>query len=288
MRRLAVAIAALLSALPATAEAFCRSTSCTGECERDIDGCKVEGAPLYWPSLCVGFALDSRASEHIPLETALELARRSVTTWSSLECPQGEATLAFVETPPLDCHVAEFSTDGPNVNVILFQDTQWSYKSADNTLAKTTVTYDKVSGEILDADIELNHAYNELTVGDDAVVYDLESILTHEFGHFLGLDHSIDFDATMNASYNPGSTDLRTIEQDDIAGVCTIYPPGRAATCNPTPRGGLAESCGPVDDGGCSVVRPWTIEHDGEGALLAAVSVGAVTRWRLRRRRGSR
>ncbi|MBM4373726.1 MAG: matrixin family metalloprotease [Deltaproteobacteria bacterium] len=288
MRLASLTVAALLLAQAESAAAFCRSTSCVGDCERDFDGCKVEGAPLYWPSLCVGFALDAQASEHITLDVAREVVRRSATTWSSLECPKGEATLAFVETEPLPCHVAEFLPDGPNVNAILFQDTQWSYKSADNSLAKTTVTYDKTSGEIFDADIELNHAYNELTVGDEEVVYDLESIVTHELGHFLGLDHSLDFDATMNASYNPGTIELRTVEQDDVAGVCAIYPPGRAATCAPTPRGGLAERCGPDDEGGCSVARSAAELDVAPSVLFGVVAACAIARWRLRRRRGSR
>ncbi|MBM4359667.1 MAG: matrixin family metalloprotease [Deltaproteobacteria bacterium] len=270
------------------AGAFCRSTTCSGDCERDFDGCKMTGAPLYWPGLCVGVALNAQASEHIPFDVFQAVARRSIASWSSLECPKGEATIAFVEQGPVSCHTAEYDPAGPNANIILFQDMKWSYKSADNTLAKTTVTYDTGSGLILDADIELNHAYNELTVGDEAVVYDLESILTHELGHFIGLDHTQDFEATMNAAYDPGTKELRTLEQDDIAGACTAYPPGRAAVCDPTPRGGLSGACKDApEESGCAVTR----ERAKGGLTVSAFALGATglvaRRWRLRRRRGS-
>jgi hypothetical protein len=238
-----------------SAAAFCRSTTCSGNCERDADNCKIEGAPLYWSTMCVGFSLNEQASEFLPFDAFRAVAVKSVASWSSLACPQGEATVAFLEQRPVSCHQTEFNPSGGNVNVILFQDHRWSYQGADNTLAKTTVTYDKVSGEILDADIELNHAYNELTVSDDPdeIEYDLQSILTHELGHLLGLDHTSDPDGTMNAAYDRGSTELRSIEEDDVAGICTIYPATRKARCDPSPKNGFDGECGEVVDSGCSL-----------------------------------
>lgn len=256
MKRWAPLLAVAILGATTTASAFCRSTSCAGECGRDDDNCKTLGAPLFWPSLCVGFALSHQSSEHIPFSDFEALAIRSVASWSSLACPKGEASIAFVAQPASTCHTAEYNLTGGNANIVLFQDAKWNYKGADNTLAKTTVTFDAVTGEILDADIEVNHAYNEITTGDATVVYDLESILTHEFGHFIGLDHSLDFDATMNATYDPGTSDLRTVEEDDVAGVCTIYPPNRVATCEPTPHGGFSDACQLVaEEPGCSIAH---------------------------------
>jgi hypothetical protein len=73
----------------------------------------------------------------------------------------------------VSCHKSEFNKDGSNANVILFQDTKWRFHGEGDTLAKTTVTFDADSGTILDADLEMNFAFNELTVGDDHIVYDL-------------------------------------------------------------------------------------------------------------------
>ena len=289
MKLRALLAAAALCGVPATASAFCRSTSCSGDCDRDDENCKTGGAPLYWPSLCVGFSLNSQSSEHVPFDTFQNIAQRAAGEWSSLLCPKGEASLAFVEQPAVSCHKAEYDPAGPNANIILCQDSKWNYKSADNTLAKTTVTFDAVSGEILDADIEVNHAYNEITTDDVKVVYDLQSILTHEFGHFVGLDHSLDFDATMNATYDPGTTELRTIEEDDVGGICTIYPPTRVASCEPTPRGGFADVCkADTEDSGCSIA---TSRTDVPLLPIWPLALGMVAAWRrfgLRHRKGSR
>jgi MYXO-CTERM domain-containing protein len=253
----AVASFGALALHAAPAAAFCRSTTCSGSCPRNEDGCKTTGSSLYWASRCVGFSLSVDASSiDVNFDTFKAVSNASVAQWSARMCPQGEATFAFAADHPVTCHKAEYNPKGPNANIILFQDNCWTYKSADNTLAKTTVSYDANTGEILDADIEINHAYNEITTepgptvmsigpsDTSHVVYDLQAILTHEFGHFLGLDHSMDPTATMNAAYDPGTIDLRSIEEDDLGGVCAIYPPKRVAACDKTPRNGFSGECG--------------------------------------------
>lgn len=257
----------------ADASAYCRSTTCTGECARDELGCKIEGEKLFWASGCVGFSLQKDASVHIPMKYFRQVTEKSFVTWSQLECesPSGEvglSSLAFSETEDVACHKTEYNSGGTNANIIMFQDTKWIYIGADNTLAKTTVTYDNGTGEIFDADIEINHANNNFTINDDNVDFDLQAVLTHEIGHFMGFDHSDEATATMNAGYEAGTTDLRTLELDDIAVACEVYPPERPVVCDVTPRGGLAYECGgvatkpPTDDGG-----------DGEGCQMSASPV---------------
>src|SRR5690606_4975210 len=136
-----------------------------------------------------------------------------------VDCGNGFASIAFARLDDVACHRAEYVADGPNANVVMFQDYKWDYTSQDNTLAKTTVTYDSETGAIRDADIELNHAFNEFTLTDDGVVYDLQAVLTHEIGHFIGLDHTSDPAATMNAGYAKGDTHQRDLDADDVAGL---------------------------------------------------------------------
>ncbi len=60
-----------------------------------------------------------------------------------------------------------------------------------------------------------------LTGGADA--YDLQGVAAHEYGHALGLDHSLDPDATMySTSFNKGVS-FRSIEADDVAGLQYLY-----------------------------------------------------------------
>jgi matrixin len=53
----------------------------------------------------------------------------------------------------------------------------------------------------------------------------LEDVMTHEFGHALGLDHSSVATATMYPSISFCSSGARTLDPDDIAGVEALYPP---------------------------------------------------------------
>jgi hypothetical protein len=129
----------------------------------------------------------------------------------------------------------------------------WPHNDSNNTLGLTTVTFDTKSGEIYDADMEINSTIQGLVV-DGSVPsggFDLNSIITHEAGHFLGLAHAPDPAAIMFARYHAGPPMLTP---DDVAGVCTIYPPNgtRATTggsivaepCDATSRHGFSRECG--------------------------------------------
>jgi hypothetical protein len=289
VRRPARSIAwlATLGGAPREASAFCRSTSCTEDCPRDLDGCKTSGEPLWWATSCVGFSLQRDASAHIPIKYVRQVATRSFTAWSDLECETGYATIAFSELEEAECKRTEYNDGGKNSNIILFQDNKWDYKSADNTLAKTTVTFDAETGEIFDADIEINHAYNNFTISDEIVDYDLESVLTHEVGHLIGLDHTPDYAATMYAGYEPGSMEQRSLEADDILGACTAYPPERDAVCDPRPRGGFGSACGdPVGEApteaACSLAAVGGGEGDPRCPLLALAGLGLLIAARRR------
>jgi hypothetical protein len=142
-------------------------------------------------------------------------------------------------------------------NPIIFRDGTWPYHDSVNALGLTMLTIDTDTGEIYGADIEINSTMILVAQPPAPVgAYDLASILTHEAGHFLGLAHSADTTAVMYAFYHPGST---TLALDDIAGICSIYPPDgtrttaagpiAATTCDDTPRKGFSTSCDGLDAG---------------------------------------
>jgi hypothetical protein len=280
------AIVAASLASTTLADAYCRSTTCSGDCPRDADGCKTTGLPLSWPSLCVGVSLQADGTEFIAFEDTKRIIEDSFVAWSDLPCDGGgTASIAFTPSDPATCHVAEYDPAGGNANVVMFHDTKWSYSGEANNLAKTTVTFDTKTGAILDADLEINHAYNEYTIVDDVVVYDLQSIVTHEVGHFIGLDHSPDLDATMFAGYEEGSINPRSLELDDVAGACAAYPPDRVASCDPEPKGGFRSACkaeAAPASGGCSLSAR---EHDASTGLTALASALALVARARRARR---
>lgn len=271
------------------AAAFCRSTTCRGEkCETDDQGCPSTGAKLYWPTSCVSFSFQKNGTQNLDLLQTKAAVTRAFQHWAELPCTGGgTASITFTQTEDVACKKSQYNANAPNVNVVLFQDTDWTYRGIDGTLAKTSVTYNDQTGEIYDADIEVNSDNNPLTLVDPpkTVKYDLEAIMTHEAGHFLGIAHSPEPDAVMYASYAPGSISQRKVTQDDVDALCAIYPPDRKVACNADPRGGLGASCDDVKKSGCAVgatESPSDLLHLWPAAVTAVGLAAALHRRRKR------
>lgn len=289
---LAASMAGAIVAFGADAGAFCRSTTCRSTaskpCETDDDGCPSTGAKLFWATSCVSFAANKRGTRDLDPEDTRAVIRKAFMSWSELPCPGGgSASITFQEREPVSCKKSEYNKEGANVNVILFQDDDWKYRGVDGTLAKTSVTYNDETGEIYDADIEVNAANNAVTITDDRakVNYDLLAILTHEVGHFVGVAHSAEPDAVMAPSYNPGSIAQRTLTEDDVAAACAIYPPDRAARCDVEPRGGFGPTCDPPPVESCAA-GPATVDASRDAGVAGACVLGAfaLVVARMRRR----
>lgn len=82
-------------------------------------------------------------------------------------------------------------------------------------------TTHSLNGDILEADISLNSYYDYYSILSDGL--DLQSILTHELGHAIGLDHSNISNATMYSIYQANSTHMRDLHSDDLSGLEAIY-----------------------------------------------------------------
>lgn len=297
-RRLALAlVAAGVGLSPQAAFAFCRTTTCdttdpTEHCESDGRGCIVEGTPLYWPGLCVSFAVqrDGSVKRGIPFEQASPIIEDAFRAWISADCGGGTTpSLEIWNFGALDCTETQFNQLEPNANGWIFRDDSWPYRGANATLALTTLTFEVNSGEILDADVEVNSHNINLTTSDTVVDNDLLSIATHEAGHFLGLAHTNIKTATMNADYSPGDLSFRSLEADDQAAICDAYPPSRdvADKCAPRPLHGFSRFCGTgVDElkSGCAIASP-LLPRSGRFAGAALVLVVGLGIARRRRRR---
>jgi hypothetical protein len=253
------------------------------------------GIPLFRKASCVEYSIQENASPKLGITVAqMQALMHSVfSTWMDAACPGGGTPHILVtEGPEAVCDVPEYNSNAGNANVIMFHDDAWPHEGTPNTLALTTVTYDLDTGEIYDADMELNSADNHFTLGDTSVEFDLPSIVTHESGHFLGLAHSHDPTATMWPEYVEHTTNLRHISADDVAGICAVYPPaGPVTNCDPTPRHGFSPLCAsqqpPAAKGCCASTVAPSVDPAGRRHAAALAALGALL-LALRGRRRSR
>jgi hypothetical protein len=278
----------------AQAAAFCRTTTCD-KCPVDPGECVTEGIPLFWPVTCINYGIQKDASRRASYDQVSAAADEAFHVWGSVSCPDGLApTLEFLNLGPVACDHHEYNDQsksfGGNANVIIFHD-DGDPDAAAGQLAITTVTFNVNTGEIYDADIEVDSSKPISTMTPvPSLQYDLQSILTHEVGHFLGLAHSnvpcpsgVDC-PTMDANYRLGSDDFRTLSDDDIAGICTIYPTNRQAVDNACmPRHGFSSECGVPPHKGCCATAPGGRTTGGAEACFAMlVGLGI---WLARARR---
>ncbi len=294
--RVAISTALALVAVLQTGEAlaYCRTASCEGgetgaRCmPAQPTDCGIE---LFWKNPCVGFSMQRDASSQVSLAVATDIFEQAFQAWADVDCGGGtHPRISAVNLGPVECNVHEYNKKAGNANVILFQDQAWPHAGGGSTLALTTVTYNVDTGEIYDVDMELNSANVAFSTDDKIVKFDLASIAAHETGHFLGLSHSTTSTATMFLDYSPGSSELRTLEADDVAAICAAYPPGSSipSTCDSSPRRGFESECSPPpvteDEPMCSTTKGPT--HTSTSAT--AVSLVAVLGWFTKRRRDRR
>jgi hypothetical protein len=188
-------------------------------------------ADLRWKTGVIRIAISAsllRESANIKNDSDVAGAiKRSIETWSrvaDLDLRQiSSDKMSASPTGPAGDGVSLITIAQTPENVLLFA------KDPEGAAATTRVFYNR-RGLITEADIVLN-PYQQFSTDGTIGTFDLESTLTHEIGHLLGLKHSDVLGSTMHANYaKNGVFGLqrfmsRTLSADDIAAVRAIYGP---------------------------------------------------------------
>jgi hypothetical protein len=276
------------------AAAFCRESlesQSQGPCEED------PGVPfLFWKRNCMTYRFNQQFFDLVPLlseAASRQVFKDSFQAWADVACGRRPFFVQqFAGTTATS--KAEFLYDVVNESIVVARTkAEWmNLKDHDSTaLALTLLWHDKVTGEILDVDMEVNTGAGRFTDCEKQrctlQMIDLQNTITHEAGHLLGLGHSPVMGSTMEASTqsNPETT-KRTLEADDRAGYCALNLP-----TPPTCGGGdcvcgapeIVPSRRTIRSCGCSL--PGTASSAGApfAALACALGLGVFARRRRRR-----
>jgi MYXO-CTERM domain-containing protein len=225
---------------PRASFAYCRTTTCGSQRAADCSEasrCESGGVALFWPDATVAVVVENGSPlRDISAETARDVLERSMAAWTGLSCDNRSPSIgvASVEVMALEREAGSVVVgsaygrppDRDSTSALRFIDSGWPNEPM--AIALTTVRYGVQSGKIFSAEIEANSESFDLTLVDSGGDFDLQSVLTHESGHFFGLAHVRESYATMYAQYSGGGNiDRRTLKDNDIEGMCVVYPPGR-------------------------------------------------------------
>ena len=228
---------------------------------------------------------------HISYDTFHSIVTKAFAKWASVDCGGGRhPSFGLQDTDELygavvcDQHEynQQIANNQPpaNASTWLFRTTDWP-PSYSGVIALTTLTIDKRDGQILDADVEVDGTASPVTGGPQITTSEtsigdeksLDAIVTHESGHFLGLAHSLNRDATMFYAYSDGT---ETLERDDVTGICTVYPGTSKPACEePAPLSGFSRYCGGVNPS----TSPYPRANAGAGCSIGPSERSTSTWW---------
>jgi hypothetical protein len=182
-------------------------------------------------TIALSSSLTSPNTSLKPESDVVGAIHRALETWSIA------AEITFVEVPSRAQSIsAPGHGDGVNLITVAATAENLAIFGDEGSPARTRVFHDAVTGEISEADIVINPypfsaggAPLEFSTDGTPGTYDLQSTLTHEIGHLLGLNHSLVIGASMNATqalngfFGLPAISERTLSETDRAAVKSIY-----------------------------------------------------------------
>lgn len=247
---------------------------------------------LFWDRRCMELSVMDAPGPGFTTEELDGVVERSFSAWTEADC--GGRTPGFeirLSEARALCDIPQYVSGEGNTNAIAVVHEGWSERMGHDAaaFALTTTFFLLDSGQIVDADMELNEENWDFAVcppegcmdGAPGMgipnSVDLENTITHEAGHFFGLAHNQVEESTMWACADSGEVFKRDLAADDIEGICTIYGPDALPdTCRFEARGGFDPYCAEDrEDCGCRIARSG---GDGPWALLALF--GLLLFWR--------
>ena len=178
------------------------------------------GPFLYWDSRFFPLSYYIAAPSFRNLPNFVTAIEDSFKTWRDLE----DVKVEFIS---LGCNQST-KNENDNLNTVILLTENWPFtKSA---IAVTRNFYvsgqESNAGMILDSDILLNGHFFPFTTTQETGKHDIQNIVTHEVGHFLGIGHEIEpinTEATMLANAVANETKKRSLHSNDVSALRAGY-----------------------------------------------------------------
>lgn len=148
-------------------------------------------------------------------------------TWEAV--PSAAITFQFLGTTSEA--ITNMSPDGINLISWITPGTDTVFMGGGAFGISSMQWFSTADGHILESDVHFNLTEGWSTTGQ-AGRADVQGVVTHELGHFMGIGHSTETEATMASgptwfSVHPRleeTVEMRTLHDDDIEALSTIYP----------------------------------------------------------------
>ena len=246
---------------------------------------QTKGGPVRWRTDAVDVVLDKSFTDL----AGPKLYGAAIDAWRATG-----ATLPSISTKSGKGREVGYKNKGDNENVVVYAPTGFS--RANGALAITILTYVEETGRIVDADVLLNGGGRYFAIfdrdessGDPISIdgsgssgsgsttttaktakFDVQSVVTHEMGHFFGLGEDYDDSkATMYISTRHGEIHKRIVTKNEGSVMATLYAGDVAASDDPAEaRGGC---------GGAQLARAGSPSSAWIGFVVAGLGLGLYT-----------
>ena len=184
---------------------------------------RINGKNLAWSNPNISWHLNTAGSDNISDDSHIAAIEHGFQVWEDVT----GSTYNF--TRGADTESIDPSPTG--THIVGFDETNSSgfFPPGSGIVAITAISFNTSNGNILDADILFNGSQFVFSTDGSPGTFDVQDVLTHEIGHFIGLDHSPQVTGTMWPFVSTGQWLHRSLTADEEAGASAIATAGTAA-----------------------------------------------------------